>query len=101
MIEGERWRPPDRMPGSIDSVVGRVDSQSSTQQRTEDDADGVTPGIASWIAERADLFEPDSAQACFFTQLASRGDLQRFVLVDKTTGERPVVLERFAATLYQ
>jgi len=44
---------------------------------------------ARWIAKRRDLVKLHSAHASFFVQLARGGAVERLVLVDEATGQRP------------
>lgn len=87
------------MPTSGFCVIRRSCLSLFLEQGSKDHAYRMTPRVAPWITERADLFKLDSLKASFFVQLPSGGCLKRFVFVYKPARESPVPFKRFVFTL--
>lgn len=87
------------MPLSGFCVIRRRRLSLFIKQCSKDHAYRVTPRVAPWIAERADLFKLNSLEASLFAQLPSGGCFERFVFVDKPARESPVPFKRFMLAL--
>jgi hypothetical protein len=99
VIECESGGLEGRMPLSGFCVILRRRLSRFIKQCSKDHGYRMTPRVAPWITERADLFKLNSRKASLFVQLTSGGCFKRFVFVDKPARECPDPFKRFVLAL--